>query len=151
MTKFIPDKSRVAPRRKPGKISRMSKLNKKLLIGSLVILGLAILIGGISYSRSQPAPSDEFPQCIKDSGAIFYGAFWCPHCQNQKTMFGRSERLLPYAECSLPSGRGQTQNCIDEGIESYPTWQYPDGTRESGKISLTRLAEKTGCTLPANY
>jgi hypothetical protein len=24
---------------------------------------------------------DDFAKCIKDSGAMFYGAFWCPHCQ----------------------------------------------------------------------
>lgn len=95
-----------------------------------------------------PGKLDGFAQCLKDKGATFYGAFWCPHCQNQKKLFGSSAKLLPYVECSTPSGQSQTQICKDKNIEGYPTWEFADASRESGELSLTRLAEKTGCTLP---
>lgn len=90
---------------------------------------------------------DEFAQCIADSGATFYGAFWCPHCLEQKELFGASQKNLPYVECSTPDRRGQLQVCIDAGIQSYPTWEFADGERQTGVVSLEMLAEKTSCEL----
>lgn len=96
-----------------------------------------------------PGKYDAFASCIAGSGTTFYGAFWCPHCAAQKDLFGSSADLLPYVECSLPDKTGQTQVCIDAKVQSYPTWQFPDGSRLSGEVSLKGLAEKTGCELPA--
>ena len=110
-----------------------------------IVIISAILLTGCT---SGPGPLDEFTMCLKDKGAIFYGAFWCSHCQNQKKLFGNSKRLLPYVECSLPSGRGQTVECQEKKIEGYPTWVFADQSRETGEVSLERLAQKTGCTLP---
>lgn len=86
-------------------------------------------------------------QCLTEKGAKFYGAFWCPHCKNQKEMFGESASLLPYVECSTPDGNGQLDVCKDNKITSYPTWEFSDGSRESGEVSLEKLSEKTGCQL----
>jgi len=126
----------------------MGKQSKQLII--LIIVGV-LVVGGIGlwiYSASQPGKYDTFAQCLKDKGAVFYGAFWCPHCQNQKAMFGKSAKLLPYVECSTADGRSQLQICKDKNIEGYPTWEFADGSRESGEVSLSRLSEKTGCQLP---
>ncbi len=123
--------------------------DKKLYIG--VFAGMAILIGIFVFWMSKPVSPgkyDGFAQCLKDKGVAFYGAFWCPHCQDQKKIFGNSAKLLPYVECSLPSGKGQTQECIDKGIETYPTWEFADGTRETGELSFERLSEKSSCNLP---
>jgi len=125
-------------------------MNKNTLIWSLVGI---VLIGGLVWlikTPGKPGKLDEFASCINDSGATFFGAFWCPHCQNQKAMFGSSAKLLPYTECSTPDGKGQLQVCADAGVTGYPTWEFPDGTRESGEISLDRLSEKTNCSLPEN-
>jgi len=126
----------------------MSKGTKSTLIWSVV--GLAILAGifFLVTTNSKPGKLDEFARCLKDKGAVFYGAFWCPHCQNQKTMFGKSAKLLPYVECSTPDGRGQLAVCQDKKVEGYPTWEFVDGSKESGEVSLNRLSEKTGCPLP---
>lgn len=91
---------------------------------------------------------DGFAQCLNDRGAVFYGAYWCSHCENQKKLFGSSAKLLPYVECSTPNGQSQLQRCAEKNIEGYPTWEFANGSRESGELSLARLAEKTGCTLP---
>lgn len=117
----------------------------------LWIVALVVLVGGIGgamYISAQPGPLDSFASCIKEAGATFYGAFWCPHCQNQKTMFGKSAKLLPYVECSTPDGKAQLKECSDKGVTSYPTWEFADGSRLTGEISLETLAEKTGCALP---
>ena len=62
-------------------------------------------------------------------------------------MFGRSDKLLPYVECSTPNGQGQLQICQDKNVESYPTWEFADGSRLTGEIALSKLAEKTACEL----
>ncbi len=115
------------------------------------IIGIVVLAGLIWLVFIQPNQADKydsFATCIKDSGATFYGAFWCTHCQDQKAEFGRSARLLPYVECSTPDGQGQTKVCIDKGINSYPTWEFKDGSREYGTMELSALVKKTGCVLP---
>mgnify|MGYP003393073661 FL=1 len=115
-----------------------------LLLSGLIIAGLVWLV----LIPAKPGKLDAFATCIKDSGATFFGAFWCPHCQNQKAMFGSSAKLLPYKECSTPDGKGQLPVCTDAGVTGYPTWEFADGSREGGEVSLERLAEKTSCTLP---
>ena len=109
----------------------------------LVVAGLGVSI----FAKQGSGQLDEFAQCLADKDAVFYGAFWCPHCQAQKRMFGNSAKLLPYIECSTPDGQSQLQACIDKEIQSYPTWEFADGSRLTGEVPLAQLAEKTGCEL----
>lgn len=122
---------------------------KKAIIASIVSV---IVIGGIIFwgvsQRNIPGKYDEFAQCITDSGAKFYGAFWCPHCADQKKMFGTSAKLLPYIECSTPDGKDQLPLCKDNNIEGFPTWEFVGGERLTGAIELSKLSEKTMCPLP---
>jgi len=123
-------------------------MNKNSLIWLSVV---ALVIAGVAWLIMAPAKLgklDTFATCLKDSGAIFYGAFWCPHCQNQKAMFSSSARLLPYVECSTPDGNSQLPICKEKKVEGYPTWEFIGGIRESGEISLERLSELTSCPLP---
>lgn len=86
-------------------------------------------------------------QCIKKSGAKFYGASWCPHCQATKALFGTAAGELPYVECSTPDNKGQIKACTDAGITGYPTWKFKDGSELIGQQTLQVLAQKTGCRL----
>jgi uncharacterized membrane protein len=73
--------------------------------------------------------------------AKFYGASWCPHCKQQKEMFGSSVDRLPYIECSPGGPRAPVaQACKDARIESYPTWVI-NGRRYDGTQTLQALAE----------
>ncbi len=126
---------------------------RKNKIGSWIIYGIIIavlLVGGWYFmnANQKPGKLDAFASCIKDSGATFYGAFWCPHCQNQKAMFGNSARLLPYVECSAPDAQSQLPLCTQKGVQGYPTWEFKDGSRQTGEVPLETLAQKTGCVLP---
>jgi hypothetical protein len=114
-------------------------------ISVLLIVGL---FGYRFYSENQPGQYDEFAQCIADSGATFWGAFWCPHCAEQKKLFGSSVQYLPYHECSLPNGQGQNEDCNAAGIKGYPTWDFANGERIARVLTLQELADQTGCTLP---
>lgn len=122
-------------------------LNKKILIILAIII---LVIGGriISKRNNSSSKYDGFAVCLKEKGAVFYGTFWCPHCQNQKKLFGSSQKLLPYVECSTPDGQSQTFACKEKGIEGYPTWIFSNGERATGEMTLASLAEKTGCVLP---
>jgi thiol-disulfide isomerase/thioredoxin len=131
----------------------MSMQNKQ----SFIILGVAmvflIAVGAFMYqTMSGPSVASgtytELAQCIKDSGATFYGAFWCPHCQEQKRLFGDAAELLPYVECSAPNGKDQLEVCVQAGIKSYPTWEFAGGKRTSGAIKLDSLAQLTNCPVP---
>lgn len=122
--------------------------NKTILILCAVLI---VAISGIYFlvrENSKPGKLDGFAQCLKDKGAVFYGAFWCPHCQNQKQMFGSSVKFLSYVECSTADGKSQLQACKAKNIEGYPTWEFIDESRLTGEIPLTQLSEKTSCELP---
>lgn len=118
------------------------------IFGAITLVVLLGIVGFTYRQNNAPAKLDTFAECLKDKGAVFYGAFWCPHCQNQKEMFGRSVRFLNYVECSTPDGNAQLQICKDKKIDGYPTWEFADGSREGGEVALTKLAEKTKCELP---
>lgn len=123
-------------------------MSKTALIWSAGIIIFGGLVAWLIMTPGKPGELDGFASCIAESGAKFYGAFWCPHCQNQKALFGRSARLLPYIECSTPDGQSQLKICADANVGGYPLWEFADGSRLSGEISLETLAEKTSCALP---
>ncbi len=109
---------------------------------------LVVIIGLLVAANTGPGKLDGFAQCLKKKGVTFYGAFWCPHCQNQKTLFGKSQKYLPYVECSTPDAKDQLPICKQKKVDGYPTWEFPDGSRESGEVALQTLADKSGCALP---
>lgn len=133
-------------------------MNKGVLLGviSVVVLGLIFgLSKSASYSEENAAQNAEllaFRECVDKSEATFYGAFWCSHCRDQKTLLGvKKESEMPfYIECSTPDGNSQTAECIEKGIQSYPTWMFADGSFQSGVMSLSELASKTDCQLPGS-
>jgi len=126
----------------------MKKKSKQLITWSVVaVLVLALIIFFLGRAQ-KPGKYDAFAQCLKTQGVIFYGAFWCPHCQNQKALFGSSVGYLPYVECSTPDGQGQLPLCTDNKVGGYPTWVFKDGSRLTVETPLDQLASKSGCALP---
>lgn len=118
-----------------------------------VIVLLIVGLGTVALLRDNvaeegPGKYDAFATCLKDQGAVFYGAFWCKYCNEQKKMFGVSQKLLPYEECSTSDGRSQLPICKDKGITSYPLWEFADGSKLNGVVPFAQLAEKTSCSLP---
>jgi len=120
------------------------KYNKLLLI----IAALVLVFGGLfAWYQLTPGKYDALAQCLDERDVTFYGAFWCPHCREQKQLFGKSADLLPYVECSTPNKRGQLEVCSTAGIESYPTWEFADGKRVTGVLTPKELSEQSGCPL----
>src|ERR1035437_9013225 len=125
-----------------------------LIVGLLILGTIATVLLQRNSTPPGPGKYDVFAQCLKDKGAVFYGAFWCPHCQAQKKLFGSSAKFLPYVECSTADAAGQLQVCKDKNIQSYPTWILADGTLvpddspDGAGVKLETLAAKTSCVLP---
>lgn len=75
------------------------------------------------------------------TGAKKYGAFWCPHCYEQKQLFGKEAfKEINYFECDPQGKNPQREACIAAGIESFPTWEV-DGKLYPGTQILDELAK----------
>ena len=112
------------------------------------VITLSLIISGTLIVRalSQPWIYDNFADCLKKTGVIFYGAFWCPHCHAEKQLFGPSKGRLPYIECSTLLFT-ENKRCKDAGVTGYPTWGFPNGDRLTGEQSLFELSKKSNCPL----
>ena len=113
---------------------------------------LIVAVVGLAYylfHRSQHK-YDAFAHCLGDRGVKMYGAWWCPHCTEQKEKFGASFEYAPYIECGVKGDlKGQNPVCKEDGIKHFPTWQFPPtGERVERVFSLEELSDRTGCSLP---
>ena len=108
-------------------------------------LGLAYYLGHRMQHKH-----DAFARCLTERGVKMYGAWWCPHCVEQKEAFGASFEYAPYVECGIKGQtKGQAQVCKDESVQHYPTWQFPPtGERVERVFTLQELSDRTGCSLP---
>ena len=126
---------------------------KSIRTSIYLLLTIAAVLSIFMYIKGLPPPAGTytaFARCISQTSTTFYGAFWCPHCHNQKNEFGDAAQYLPYVECSQPDGVHEMQVCIDKGVAHYPTWFFPDGSSSTGEQSLQTLSAKTGCALPTS-
>jgi hypothetical protein len=75
----------------------------------------------------------------------FYGAWWCPHCHEQKEVFGEEAfKFVKYIECAdAKNPRKQLKVCEQADIGSYPTWRMK-GKTLTGVQSLKDLAKASG-------
>lgn len=119
---------------------------KKVIIALVLIIPLTVIAFLLIKNTQTPGKFDLLAKCLSETGVKMYGAWWCPHCKNQKDMFGKSFRYINYVECAEPGTRqGQTRECQDAGVESYPTWVFPDGRVVRGEIKPEKISEITNC------
>jgi uncharacterized membrane protein len=114
-------------------------------VGTALVIVVVAQLHYAGYIGRAAGPEDPWirglAEHLTQMDAKFYGASWCPHCAEQKELFGASARRLPYIECSLGGpGTGQTAVCNDAGIKNYPTWVI-DGQRYTGTLTLDVLAQ----------
>jgi glutaredoxin len=113
--------------------------------GPALVVVLALHLHYAGYWGKTAGPEDPWIRGLAEHlakiNAKFYGASWCPHCKEQKEMFGSSMKRVPYVECS-PGGPGTPQAavCNSAGVESYPTWLI-NGQRYVGTQTLEGLAQ----------
>ena len=123
----------------------MSKNAKFAVIVALFVLVIAAL--AVALAPRQASYSTEslktFAACLTEKGALMYGAYWCPHCQAQKKLFGDAVESIPYVECTQ-----HADVCNAKGVTGYPTWIFADGSKVEGEQTFDALAAKTGCAAP---
>jgi hypothetical protein len=71
--------------------------------------------------KSSNSDQLELTEFLRRKGVLFYGAWWCPACFKQKSLFGKEAGArLPYVECDKnDTGR---ERCQAADIKAYPTW-----------------------------
>ncbi|MGZ4790129.1 MAG: hypothetical protein ACXVZX_16540 [Terriglobales bacterium] len=112
------------------------------------LLGVALICCAALPACSAEKKLDAFAKCLTQKKATMYGVSWCPHCADQKELFGTSFQYVTYVDCAIPGTRTETQQCKDVGIKHTPTWIFADGSRLEGTIPLDKLSQQTGCKLP---
>ena len=118
-------------------------------MGKIIVIGLAIIltvvIGLASFGRNGVPNAnalDGFARCLTEKGFTMYGAYWCPHCQNEKAAFGDSFRYVTYVECTK-----EPNQCVAAKVDGYPTWIGPGGVRLEGEQGIERLSKISGCAV----
>jgi len=116
------------------------------------IVAIITLTGTLGVYASQgklSAQSNSYAgrlaQHLTATNAKMYGAYWCPHCLDQKKAFGDAKKLVPYVECDPKGENPQPALCQQKGIKGYPTWEI-NGKMLSGERSLDELATESGYT-----
>ena len=143
------------------------------LFFTAIVVGMLVLIGttGIYASVNNPALADRstpgesglpitttsgtaeiaLAKHLKQVEAKMYGAFWCPHCHEQKQLFGQeASQLINYIECDPKGKKPQPELCEAAKIESFPTWKVK-GKSVSGTQSLEELAVMSGYQGARNF
>ena len=130
-----------------------------LVAGRSALAAVVILLLHANYTAPQAEPvGPEDPMTralaehLTEEGVLFYGASWCPHCQEQKRLFGASASRLPYIECGLAGPNGpQAPSCRVAGVQTYPTWVINGRAIVGQVLSLAQLADASGFPGVANF
>jgi glutaredoxin len=116
-----------------------------ILSGMLMITILAAC--GPKGSTSGTGKYTEIAKCLTEKGVKFYGAFWCPHCADQKKILGDDMKYINYVECDPKGENAKAEECQKAGVERYPTWFFPGQGLEVGVHTPEDLAKKANCAV----
>lgn len=114
-------------------------MNKKQW-GMMTLGIVSLVLAGCGSTTDTSDETTTLAQCLTQKGAIMYGTNRCPHCQNQKKLFGESFSHVNFVDCDK-----EKTVCQLAGIQGYPTWKFTDGTVLHGTQSLEALAQAAHC------
>jgi hypothetical protein len=118
---------------------------KQLIWAGIVVLFVVAWAGGWEYKNHR---YDGFARCLATKQAKMYGLYWCPHCADQKAMFGKAFQYVPYVECAIKDSHELAPACKAAGVKLFPSWQFGAGPPIEGVFPMQELSDKTGCSLP---
>jgi glutaredoxin len=99
---------------------------------------------GAKIKTISGAAETALVEYLAANGVKFYGAYWCSHCQQQKSLFGADAATkLPYIECAADGENSQRQLCKNKNIQMFPTWVIK-GKYFTGTKDLKEIASLTG-------
>jgi uncharacterized membrane protein len=118
--------------------------------------------GNVFFGITTPSGDAETQLAthLKSIGATMYGSYWCPHCCEQKQLFGQTAmKDINYVECAADGPNSQADVCatIVPEVEKatgekfgFPTWKI-NGQYHSGRKPLTELAQISGYKGPQDF
>jgi uncharacterized membrane protein len=118
--------------------------------------------GNVFFGVSTPsgAAETQLAQHLTAIGATMYGSYWCPHCCEQKQLFGQTAmKDINYVECAADGPNEQSDLCrqVVPEVEKatgekfgFPTWKI-NGQYYSGRKLLTELAQISGYKGPQDF
>jgi len=119
---------------------------KWIMKTTLAILLLFAIPFALAVRTSPSETALPLAECLRANNVTMYGAYWCPHCKEQKQLFGDAFGEINYVECANPENPNvQNPICDEANITGYPTWINGD-KRISGTQRLDTLAAFGGCT-----
>ena len=93
----------------------------------------------------------KFAKFLRENNIIMYSAYWCPHCHDQKQLFGKTAvQELIVIECAQDGKDNQYKLCKEKQIEGFPSWEI-NGKIYSGVKDLNDLAIITGYEGDSNF
>ena len=112
---------------------------------------------GISKGMAPPVTAPSSPAAIAlakhltAKGAVIYTAYWCPHCHEQKELFGKEATAeLNVVECAPDGRNSKAELCKAKRISGFPSWEI-NGTIDSGVKPLAKLAAMSGYKGPNGF
>ena len=88
---------------------------------------------------------------LKEIGAKKYSAWWCPHCYQQKQLFGKEAASdLDIIECARQGVNPQPKLCESVGIKGFPTWEINNKLYPNVQ-PLEQLAKLSGYKGPRDF
>jgi glutaredoxin len=106
---------------------------------------------GAKVETVSGAAEIAFAEHLAAQNITFYGAYWCSHCQRQKSYFGAAAAAkLPYVECARDGENSQRELCRTKDIKVFPTWVI-NGKNVPGAKNLKDLAAITGYKGSMNF
>jgi uncharacterized membrane protein/glutaredoxin len=129
------------------------------LLFRIVIVAVLVAISSLAWSasvgqpvstmrRGDPPPvttastpaTIALAEHLTKTGAVMYSAYWCPHCHDQKQLFGKeATSRLTIVECAEDGTNAQPELCASKGLKGFPTWEI-NGVLSSGTKKLEDLA-----------
>ena len=138
------------------------------------IVALTVLIGGLIWSNnvdpsnaidvsnntekvspvittSSSPQKVKFAKFLSEKNIKMYSAYWCPHCHDQKQLFGKQAvNELTVVECAQDGKDNQHELCREKQIEGFPSWEIK-GEIYSGVKNLNDLAIMTEYKGDSNF
>ena len=113
------------------------------------IIGLSFDYG--QRHRKELNAAIQLAKHLTAKNIILYNAYWCPHCHDQKEMFGKEAASnLSLVECAVDGKNNKAELCKNKGIVGYPSWEI-NGDIQSGIKTLEELSELSGYLGPRDF
>ncbi len=138
-----------------------------------ILISIVVLLGGLIWSSSvdpnkqevstinegvaplvqneSSTSSIKLAKHLREKNIILYNAYWCPHCHDQKELFGKEAvSSLILVECAIDGKNNQAELCKSKGITGFPSWEI-NGEIYSGTKTLDELSELSKYKGPKDF